>query len=62
MPSVRARSRAYRRLASEVYRDGIMTPLTDSRPRASTAMHATREESTPPLSPSTTVRIPFFRT
>jgi hypothetical protein len=40
----------------------MLTPVTFSRPRASTAMAATSDESMPPDSPITTCLKPFFRT
>ncbi len=62
IPSASARAAANRRLSSEVNSDGIVTPWTASAPSASTATHATSDESMPPLRPTTTPRKPFFRT
>ena len=42
--------------------DGIDTPTTRSRPRASTASAATSAESMPPLSPTTTLLMPHLPT
>ena len=47
---------------SDEYGLGIDTPFTLFAPSASTAIAATSAESIPPLSPSTTDSILFFRT
>ena len=48
-------------LPLEEYREGMATPITFDFPRASTAMAATRLESSPPERPINTFLKPFFR-
>ena len=55
MPRFSASSRASRMLPSDEYRDGMERPHTESGPSASTAMVATRLESTPPESAISTL-------
>jgi len=62
MPRFVARRLASPRVPDDEYGDGMVTPLTFSRPSASTAMAATSEESMPPDSPITTCLKPFLRT
>ena len=62
MPRASARRSASVREWSELNRLGIDTVCTWSAPRASTAMHVTSDESTPPDSPMTTSVKPFFTT
>ena len=47
---------------SDEYLLGIATPFTRLAPSASTASAATKAESIPPDSPTTTLRKPFFST
>ena len=46
----------------EEKRDGINTPCTRAGPRASAAIVATSEESTPPDKPTSTSVKPFLQT
>jgi hypothetical protein len=62
MPRLAARARASVRLCPEEKADGMATPTTRSRPRASAATAATRLESMPPDRPMWTVSKPFLVT
>jgi len=50
------------RVPSDEYGEGIVTHVTHSGPRASTAMRATSVESIPPESPMTTCLKPLLVT
>jgi hypothetical protein len=61
IPSFTAISRASIKLWSEEYGPGMATPVTFSRPTASTAIAAVSDESMPPLKPMSTREKPHLR-
>ena len=62
MPRFFASRRASSRVPREEKGEGMVTPVTFSRPSASTATAATSALSMPPESPMTTRLKPFLRT
>jgi hypothetical protein len=62
IPRLAASARASLRLWEDEKLDGMATPTTRSRPRASAAMAATRLESMPPDRPTWTRSKPFLVT
>ena len=61
MPRREATVLASSRLSGDEYREGIATARTAAGPSASAASTATKAESIPPESPSTTSSNPFLR-